>query len=73
MARAARLDRHGPWIPWGASRQRGAHHRRDRPGLERVGVHHRLGLRWAIGAWDGRIWINQDKNIVGRSAIATTR
>ena len=30
-------------------------------------------LRWAIGAWDGRIWINQDKNIVGRSAIATTR
>ena len=22
-------------------------------------------LRWAIGAWDGRIWINKDKNIAG--------
>lgn len=22
-------------------------------------------LRWAIGAWDGRIWINKDKNITG--------
>jgi SpoIID/LytB domain protein len=22
-------------------------------------------LRWAIGAWDGRIWINEDKNITG--------
>jgi SpoIID/LytB domain protein len=22
-------------------------------------------LRWAIGAWDGRIWINQDRNVTG--------
>ena len=22
-------------------------------------------LRWAIGAWDGRIWINENKNITG--------
>ncbi len=22
-------------------------------------------LRWAIGAWDGRIWINKDKNVTG--------
>jgi SpoIID/LytB domain protein len=22
-------------------------------------------LRWAIGAWDGRIWINKDRNITG--------
>ncbi|MGZ8629460.1 MAG: SpoIID/LytB domain-containing protein [Actinomycetota bacterium] len=22
-------------------------------------------LRWAIGAWDGRIWINEDRNISG--------
>jgi len=22
-------------------------------------------LRWAIGAWDARIWINKDKNIAG--------
>ena len=22
-------------------------------------------LRWAIGAWDGRIWINEDRNITG--------